>query len=184
MVLARYWIVNVIPRTAVIAPAARRAIWRLDHPGATAVRSGPMTIKRALRLVLSVGAIAVAAACQQSGGPLTVDKIDPPQGTTAGGEEVTILGGGFQPGKTQAEVRFGRKKSEVVTIASNGKIKVVTPVGDKGPVDVSVSFDDGRLFKLSNGFRYMEPAENQNARNAFFQGGKGPAAGKIELEKK
>ncbi len=143
-----------------------------------------MTIKRALGLVLSVGTIAVIAACQQSGGPVKVDKIEPPQGTTAGGEEVTIEGGGFQPGKTQAEVRFGRKKAEIVTIASTGKIKVVTPVGDKGPTDVTVAFDDGRVFKLSNGFRFVEPAENQNARNAYFHGGKGPAAGKIELEKK
>ena len=143
-----------------------------------------MTIKRALGLVLCIGAVAVTAACQQSGGPVKIDKIEPPQGTTAGGEEVTIMGGGFLPGKTQAEVRFGRKKSEVVTIASTGKIKVVTPVGDKGPVDVTIAFDDGRAFKLSNGFRYVEPAENSNARNAFFKGGKAPAAGKIELEKK
>jgi IPT/TIG domain len=142
-----------------------------------------MTIKRALGLVLSIGAAAVLAACQQGGGPVKVDKIMPPQGTTGGGEEVTILGDGFQPGKTQAEVRFGRKKSEIVTIASTGKIKVVTPVGDKGPVDVTIAFDDGKSFRLSNGFRYVEPAENQNARNAFFKGTK-PGAAKIELEKK
>jgi IPT/TIG domain len=142
-----------------------------------------MTIKRALGLVLCTGVLAIAAGCQQGGGIAKIDKIDPPQGTTAGGEEVTILGGGFQPGKTQAEVRFGRKKSEVVTIASTGKIKVVTPVGDKGPVDVTVAFDDGRVFKVSNGFRYVEPAEGQNARNAFFKGSKSGAA-KIELEKK
>lgn len=142
-----------------------------------------MTIKRALRLVLCTGFVALMAACQQSGGSAKVDKIEPPQGTTAGGEEVTIVGDGFQPGKTQAEVRFGRKKSEIVTIASTSKIKVVTPVGDKGPVDVTVALDDGRYFKLANGFRYVEPAENQNARNAFFQGNKSGAP-KIELEKK
>lgn len=142
-----------------------------------------MIIKRALGLVFCTVLFALTAACQQSGGPAKVDKIEPPQGTTAGGEEVTILGEGFQPGKTQAEVRFGRKKSEIVTIASTTKIKVVTPVGDKGPVDVTVAFDDGRAFKIANGFRYVEPIENQNARNAFFQGNK-PATGKIELEKK
>lgn len=142
-----------------------------------------MTIKRALRLVLCTGFVALMAACQQSGGPAKVDKIEPPQGTTAGGEEVTIVGDGFQPGKTQAEVRFGRKKSEIVTIASTSKIKVVTPVGDKGPVDVTVALDDGRYFKLANGFRYIEPAENQNARNAFFKDNKSGAP-KIELEKK
>lgn len=142
-----------------------------------------MIIKRALGLVFC-GALAVLpAACKQNGGDAKIDKVEPPQGTTAGGEEVTILGDGFQPGKTQAEVRFGRKKSEIVTIASTTKIKVVTPVGDKGPVDVTVAFDDGRSFKVANGFRYVEPIENQNARNAFFKGDK-PAAGKIQLEKK
>ena len=55
----------------------------------------------------------------------------------------TIAGDGFSPGKTQAEVRFGHKKSEVVTIASTTKIKAVTPPGEKGPVDITVSFDDG-----------------------------------------
>ena len=142
-----------------------------------------MTIKRAIGLVISAGLVVAMAACQQSGGPAKIDKIEPPQGTTAGGEEVTIIGDGFQPGKTQAEVRFGRKRSEVVTIASTGKIKVVTPVGDKGPVDVTIAFDDGRAFKLPNGFRYVEPAENQNARNAFFQTNKSGTQ-KSELEKK
>jgi hypothetical protein len=142
-----------------------------------------MTIKRAIGLGVCAGLVVALAACQQSGGPAKIDKIEPPQGTTAGGEEVTIIGDGFQPGKTQAEVRFGRKKSEIVTIASAGKIKVVTPVGDKGPVDVTIAFDDGRAFKLPNGFRYVEPAENQNARNAFFQSNKSGAP-KIELEKK
>jgi hypothetical protein len=144
-----------------------------------------MTINRAPRLVLCFGVVALAVGCQAGGGPIKVDKIEPPQGTVAGGEEVTIVGDGFQPGKTQAEVRFGRKKSEVVTIAATTKIKVVTPVGDKGPVDVTVAFDDGRAFKISNGFRYVEPVENQNARNAFFNGGKvGAGPKKIELEKK
>ena len=55
--------------------------------------------------------------------------------------------------------------------------------GEKGPVDITVNFDDGKSFKIQNGFRYVEPAENSNARNAFFGGNK-PGAAKIELEKK
>lgn len=140
-------------------------------------------MNRALGLALCIGVFALGAACPQSGGAVKVDKVEPPQGTTAGGEEITILGDGYLPGKTQAEVRFGHKKSEVVTISSTNKIRVVTPPGEKGPVDVTVSFDDGKAFKIDNGFRYVEPAENSNARNAFFGGNK-PAAGKIELEKK
>lgn len=143
-----------------------------------------MVIKRAPRLVFcGFAALALVASCQK-GGDLKIEKVEPDQGTTNGGEEVTISGDGFVPGKTQAEIRFGRKKAETVTIASTSKIKVVTPVGDKGPVDVSVAFDDGRVFKLANGFRYVEPIENSNARNAFFQKGQSAPSGKIELEKK
>jgi len=142
-------------------------------------------MKRPLSLVALIGAIFLGAACPQSGGDLKVEKLDPPQGTIAGGEEISILGDGFQPGKTQAEVRFGHKKAETVTIASTNKIRVVTPSGDKGPVDITVSFDDGKTFKVANGFRYVEPTEGDSARKAFFSGNKTPGgANKIELEKK
>jgi hypothetical protein len=140
-------------------------------------------MKRALVLAVSFGLFATISACQ-SGGPLKVDNVDPPQGTTAGGEEITINGGGFQPGKTQAEVRFGRKKADSVIIASGNKIRVVTPANEKGPVDVSVMFDDGAAFKIPNAFHYVEPATSDNARRAFFGGQQNNAAGKIEVDKK
>ena len=137
------------------------------------------------QLFLALGVLAIGlAACTQNGGPLKVDTIHPPQGTTAGGEEITIMGGGFQPGRTQAAVTFGRKKAEIVTIASNSKIKVVTPSSEKGPVDVTVMFDDSSTFKIANGFRYVEPAQGDNTRRAFFSGSKpGASTGKIEVEK-
>lgn len=138
-------------------------------------------MRRTLSIFVISGALAIVAACQKAGG-LSVDVVEPPQGTSAGGEEITIVGSGFQPGKTQAEVRFGRRKAENVIIASASKIKVVTPAGDKGPVDVTVAFDDGRYFKLKDGFRYMEPADNEAARKAFFSGSK--SQDKIEIEKK
>ena len=141
-------------------------------------------MKRALVLAVSFGLCAFVSACQQSGGPLKVDSVEPPQGTTAGGEEITINGGGFQPGKTQAEVKFGRKKAESVIIASANKIRVVTPSNEKGPVDVQVMFDDGAAFKISNAFHYVEPAESDNARRAFFGGQKNNGANKIEIDKK
>ena len=142
-------------------------------------------MKKALVLAVSFGLCAVVSACQKSGGPLKVDNVEPPQGTTAGGEEITINGGGFTPGKTQAEVKFGRKKAESVIIASESKIRVVTPSNEKGPVDVQVMFDDGAAFKIPNAFHYVEPAANDNARRAFFGGQQGNnPAGKIEVDKK
>jgi IPT/TIG domain-containing protein len=138
---------------------------------------------RVLGLALSLATF-VSVACTQSGGPLKVESLDPPQGTTAGGEEISIVGSGFQPGKTQAEVRFGHRKSEMVTIASSSRIRVVTPANDKGPVDVMVMFDDGTTFKIPNAFRYVEPSNGDNTRQAFFGGQKSSGAGKIEVEKK
>jgi hypothetical protein len=142
------------------------------------------TMKRVLGLAVSVVLLAFVTACPQSGGPLKVESVEPPQGTTAGGDEITIVGGGFQPGKTQAEVRLGRKRAESVIIASGDKIKIMTPSNEKGPVDVSVTFDDGTAFKLPNAFRYVEPAANDNTRRAFFGGQPTGAANKIEIEKK
>jgi len=61
----------------------------------------------------------------------------------------------------------------------------VTPAQEKGPVDVHVMFDDGSTFKIPNGFRYVEPADGEAARRAFFSGQKGASgANKIEIEKK
>ncbi|HMF08847.1 MAG TPA: IPT/TIG domain-containing protein [Thermoanaerobaculia bacterium] len=142
-------------------------------------------MKRVLGLGVSIGLWVAVAACTQGAGPLKVDSLEPNQGTTAGGDEIAIVGGGFQPGKTQAEVKFGRKKAENVVIAAAGKIKVLTPANEKGPVDVTVMFDDGSMFKVPNGFRYVEPADTGNARRAFFSGGQ-PAANpnKIEIEKR
>jgi hypothetical protein len=142
-------------------------------------------MKRVLGITVSIACWALIAACTQKGGPVKVDSVEPPQGTTAGGDEISIVGGGFQPGKTQAEVKFGRRKAESVTIASAGKIRVVTPPNDKGPVDVQVMFDDGATFKIANGFRYVEPSAGESARRAFFGGGQqGATKDKIEVEKK
>ncbi len=144
-------------------------------------------MKRALGFTITIAGLALVAACTTKGGPLKVESIEPPQGTTAGGDEISIVGGGFVPGKTQAEVKFGRRKCENVTIASNSKIRVVTPPNDKGPVDVQVMFDDGATFKIANGFRYVEPSAGESARRAFFSGQQNtgaPNKDKIEIEKK
>jgi hypothetical protein len=127
-------------------------------------------MNRSIRLTAVLFLLGLAGACDQKGGALQVSKVEPEQGITGGGDQVTILGSGFQPGKTQVEVRFGRHRSEQVAIDSSNKISVVTPAGDKGPVDVTLSFDNGSQFKIPGGFKYVNPEENANVRRAFLSG--------------
>ena len=140
---------------------------------------------RIVGLTVLTLSLSVLAACTQ--GALNVEKVEPSSGIASGGDEVTIVGSGFEPGKTQAEVRFGLKKVESVMIASSRAIKVLTPPGEKGPVDISVMFDDGNSFKIPAGFRYVEAAESGNSRKAFFTGSREGTAkkpGAVEIEKK
>lgn len=109
------------------------------------------------------------AGCEQKGGPLRVESAEPAEGTTAGGDQITLSGGGFVPGKTQATVFIGRRRAETVVIASTNKISVVTPPGDKGPTDVTVNFDTGESFKIPGGFKYVPPAASANVRDAFLK---------------
>jgi hypothetical protein len=127
-------------------------------------------MNRSIRLTAVVLFLGLVGACDQKGGALQVQKVEPDQGITAGGDQVTITGSGFQPGKTQVEVRFGRRRSEQVSIESGSKISVVTPAGDKGPVDVTLSFDSGAQFKIPGGFKYVNPEQNANVRRAFLSG--------------
>ena len=120
----------------------------------------------------------------QKGGPVKVESVEPPQGTTAGGEEISIVGGGFQPGKTQARSSSAARKAESVTIASTTKIRVVTPPNEKGPVDVQVMFDDGATFKIAE-----RVSATSSRLRASRRGGPSSAAssrrrGKIEVDKK
>lgn len=125
-------------------------------------------MNRLVRLSTTVLVLGLLGACEQKGGPVRVDKVDPGEGITGGGDSVNIVGSGFTPGKTQVEVRFGRRKAEQVVISSTNKISVVTPAGDKGPVDVSLAFDDGAHFKIPGGFRYVAPQATDDVRKAFF----------------
>jgi hypothetical protein len=125
-----------------------------------------------LSFAAATGLLLTLGACQQKGGPLQIVRVEPDQGTTGGGDTVHIIGSGFEPGRTQVEVRFGRKKVEQVMISSVDKITVVTPAGDRGPVDVTLMFDNGAPFKIAGGFRYIAPAAGEDVRKAFFSGKK------------
>jgi IPT/TIG domain len=123
--------------------------------------------------------VLLGTGCQSKGGPLKVGGVEPDQGINGGGDTVVIKGAGFVPGKTQVEIRFGRARAEQVSIASANEISVVTPPGDKGPVDVTLMFDSGEQFKIAQGFRYVLPGGSDDVRSAYFGGkpGQGKATG-------
>jgi hypothetical protein len=123
------------------------------------------------RISTLLGVCALLSACSSGGGELKVSSVEPNVGTVNGSENVMLLGGGFQPGKTSCTVRFGAKEAANVTIVSDSKIQVTTPANDPGPVDVLVTFDDGRTFKLGGGFNFKVPDQSK-ARDIFLSGGK------------
>ncbi len=135
-------------------------------------RAVPRAVRSLAGVLLFGAAVVGGAGCEQKGGPLKVERVEPAEGTTGGGDQVTIVGSGFEPGKTQAEVRFGRRKSENVVIASPNKIIAVTPSNEKGPVEVSVMFDNGKAFTIPSGFKFVPPAAGTDVRKAFFSGKK------------
>lgn len=128
-------------------------------------------MKRILGLSITLAVLTFLAACDDA--RLRIDRVEPDEGITAGGDQVNILAAGLQPGKTGVRVSFGRHVAEQVVISSKDKINLVTPSGDKGPVDVVLDFDDGQRFKIAAGFRYVDPKETEDLRKAFFNKPKG-----------
>ena len=129
-------------------------------------------MKRILGLSLAFLVLTFLAACDEA--RLRIDRVEPAQGITAGGDHVNIIGAGLQPGRMPVRVTFGTHVAEQVVMASKDKINLVTPSGDKGPVDVILDFDDGQRFKIPGGFRYVDPKESEDLRKMFFNKPKGP----------
>jgi hypothetical protein len=125
-------------------------------------------------------AFAGALAGCESGVKIT--SISPDVGTIAGGEDVILNGSGF---KTGLQVKFGGAEAKNVVIMGSNQIKANTPANHKGPCDVTVTFDDGRAFKIANAFRYADPSELMK-RDMLGKSGKAPegkAEGKAEPKK-
>ena len=86
---------------------------------------------------------------------MAIKGLNPQTGHVAGDQTVEIQGENFRTdiGYT---VYFGQAKAKAVTIRSTEALAVTTPSGEKGPVDVTVRSDDGRSFKIKQGFRYED----------------------------
>ena len=113
--------------------------------------------------------VALGAGCESG---VKVTSISPDNGTIAGNEEVLLKGTGF---KTGLQVKFCKAEAKNVVILGDTQIKAQTPPNPKGTCDVTLTFDDGRAFKVPNAFRYLEPAELLK-RDMLPKGEKAPTA--------
>jgi hypothetical protein len=80
----------------------------------------------------------------------TVTNVSNNFGLVTGGTTVTVKGSGFTSGAT---VQFGSTPATSVTVLSSTSLRVVTPAGSPGPVDVTVTTPDGTS-PVVNGDRF------------------------------
>jgi hypothetical protein len=98
-----------------------------------------------------------------------VDGLEPRQGTYGGGEDVMIKGSGFRPGRATYSVYFGKQPAPNVVVESGSVIKVTTPAGKVGKVDVELTLEDGRIFRIPGGFQYVDASVDRNLLESFGQ---------------
>jgi len=85
--------------------------------------------------------------------PRALTGLLPNHGPFSGGAEVLLRGRGFVE---DAEVRFGERLVDPVdvTFLDDNRVRVVTPPGEPGTVDVTMSFPGGELLTLAEGYTY------------------------------
>jgi len=90
--------------------------------------------------------------CELIGAPFIATHVDPAFGPVDGGNEVRIVGSGFDINDTPT-VHFGDEASTDVGVASTFLIVQVPPAAQGGTVDVTIEDTRGR-FVLENAYRY------------------------------
>ena len=103
---------------------------------------------RALTWTLLITATLAFAGCDTGTG---IKAMEPNFGNVSGGDTVLIIGSGFKTGMT---VQFGKHEVKHVVVDTPSRLRVKTPSGAEGKVNVIVTRDDGKTFMLENGFEY------------------------------
>ena len=93
--------------------------------------------------------------------PLRLVEVTPSEGSVNGGEWVTVHGEGFPVGQTPS-VMFGT----VAALASDIRViddtilEVRTANGQLGPVDLTVSLEDGQSKTLEDAYIFLQPSQS------------------------
>ena len=91
---------------------------------------------------------------EPSSGDAHVLVVVPDQGPTSGGQQITINGSDFAP---DATVKVGGRDASSIAVSPSGtSIVAVTPPGEAGPADVTVTQSSGGT-TLTNGYTYVPP---------------------------
>ena len=114
---------------------------------------------------------------------ITITKVTPPAGKTAGGKSVTISGTGFLSGAT---VTFGGAAATNVVVVNSTTITAKTPAHAGGAVNVTVTNTNNTSATLTNGYTYVpvqfdangdhviDPSDIFFLVNYLFMGGAAP----------
>ena len=116
-----------------------------------------MRCPTALALILGV-AVGVVAGCTKKSSEMSFRAVDPDFGGLQGGKSVQVRGNGLRLdiGYT---VYFGKAVSPQVSILDDSTLLAVTPRrAAPGLVDVTIRADSGPVFRIENGFKYINQA--------------------------
>lgn len=116
-----------------------------------------MRCPTALALMFGV-AVSVVAGCTEKDTEMSFSSVDPDFGGLQGGKSVRIQGNSLRLdiGYT---VYFGKAVSPQVSILDDSTLLAVTPRrAAPGLVDVTIRADSGPVFRIENGFKYINQA--------------------------
>jgi hypothetical protein len=107
-----------------------------------------------------IGAVLLLVGCDESGGEMTFQHLDPDFGGLQGGKTVRIIGTNLRLDIGYA-VYFGQQRSSQVSIQNQKALLAVTPRRfEPGSVDVTIRADNGSVFIVKDGFEYINQAGN------------------------
>ena len=123
-------------------------------------------MKRAFSITLVLLAVGLLGACEKG---VKLKELQPPFGNIAGNDDVVLVGNGFKPGMT---VQFGKRQVKTIVVESSTRIRVKTPGGPEGKVDVVLTDETGASYVLKDGFSYRKGGESGTSPSLWPKGKK------------